>query len=96
MPKIWSRHIINIIKSEKMKTSQITKLLMTGASVAALSLTACATKTQTGAAVGAGTGALLGQAIGGNTGATLAGAAVGGLVGGAIGNNEEKKDREGR
>jgi hypothetical protein len=96
MPKIWSRHIINIIKSEKMKTSQITKLLITGATVATLSITGCATKTQTGAAVGAGTGALVGQAIGGSTGATLAGAAIGGLAGGAIGHNEEKKDQEGR
>lgn len=83
--------IINIID---MKTSRITKLLVTGASVAALSLTSCATKTQTGAAVGATSGALLGQAIGGDTGSTLAGAAVGGLVGGAIGKHQENKDNE--
>lgn len=79
------------MKEYKMK--RVKTVILAGATVAALSLSGCATKTQTGAAIGAGTGALVGQAIGRNTGATIAGAAVGGLAGAAIGNNEEKKSR---
>jgi outer membrane protein OmpA-like peptidoglycan-associated protein len=68
----------------------------------ALTMSGCATKSQTGALVGTGIGAAvgagLGQAIGGNTSATLigaaAGAAAGGLAGAAIGNYMDKQEAD--
>lgn len=76
------------------------KTLVVSASILALAMTGCATKTQTGALVGTGVGAAvgagLGQAIGRNTSSTLigaaAGAAVGGLAGSAIGNYMDKQE----
>ncbi len=70
------------------------------ASIVAMGLTGCATKTQTGTLVGTGIGAAvgagLGQAIGHSTSATLigaaAGAAAGGLTGAAIGNYMDKQE----
>jgi len=68
----------------------------------ALTMSGCATKTQTGALVGTGVGAAvgagLGQAIGGSTSATLigaaAGAAAGGLAGTAIGRYMDKQESD--
>ncbi len=68
----------------------------------ALTVSGCATKTQTGALVGTGVGAAvgagLGQAIGRSTSATLigaaAGAVAGGLVGTAIGDYMDKQEAE--
>jgi outer membrane protein OmpA-like peptidoglycan-associated protein len=68
----------------------------------ALTVSGCATKTQTGALVGTGVGAAvgagLGQAIGRSTSATLigaaAGAAAGGLAGAAIGNYMDKQEAD--
>jgi len=68
----------------------------------ALTMSGCATKTQTGALVGTGVGAAvgagLGQAIGGSTSATLigaaAGAAAGGLAGTAIGRYMDKQEAD--
>jgi outer membrane protein OmpA-like peptidoglycan-associated protein len=76
------------------------KRIVTFASIVAISLAGCATKTQTGALVGTGVGAAvgagLGQAIGKSTSATLigaaAGAAAGGLAGAAIGNYMDKQE----
>jgi outer membrane protein OmpA-like peptidoglycan-associated protein len=76
------------------------KRLIIGTTIVALSLTGCATKTQTGALVGTGVGAAvgagLGQAIGHSTSATLigaaAGAVAGGLAGGAIGNYMDRQE----
>jgi len=76
------------------------KKLLVWASILAMALVGCATKTQTGALVGTGIGAAvgagLGQAIGRNTSATLigaaAGAAAGGLAGSAIGNYMDKQE----
>jgi len=76
------------------------KKLVIWASILAMPLAGCATKTQTGALVGTGLGAAvgagLGQAIGHSTSATLigaaAGAAAGGLAGGAIGNYMDKQE----
>jgi outer membrane protein OmpA-like peptidoglycan-associated protein len=68
----------------------------------ALTMSGCATKTQTGALVGTGVGAAvgagLGQAIGGSTSATLigaaAGAAAGGLAGTAIGRYMDRQEAD--
>lgn len=68
----------------------------------ALTVSGCATRTQTGAAVGTGVGAAvgagLGQAIGRSTSATLigaaAGAVAGGLTGAAIGNYMDKQEQD--
>ena len=76
------------------------KKLIIGTSIVALSLTGCATKTQTGGLIGTGVGAAvgagLGQAIGHSTSATLigatAGAVAGGLAGSAIGNYMDKQE----
>jgi outer membrane protein OmpA-like peptidoglycan-associated protein len=78
------------------------KKLIVWTALVALTLSGCATKTQTGALVGTGVGAAvgagLGQAIGGSTSATLigaaAGAAAGGLAGAAIGNYMDKQEQE--
>lgn len=63
-----------------------------------LSLTNCATKSQTGAVVGGAGGAVVGGAIGHATGNTAAGAiigaAAGGIVGGIIGAEMDKQARE--
>jgi len=68
----------------------------------AMTMTGCATKSQTGALVGTGVGAAvgagLGQAIGGSTSATLigaaAGAAAGGLAGSAIGRYMDRQEAD--
>jgi len=68
----------------------------------ALTVSGCATKTQTGALVGTGVGAAvgagLGQAIGRSTSATLigaaAGAVAGGLAGTAIGHYMDKQEAD--
>jgi len=78
------------------------KKLIIGASIAALSLSGCATNSQTGTLVGTGVGAAvgagLGQAIGHSTSATLigaaAGAAAGGLTGYAIGHYMDKQEQD--
>ena len=57
-----------------------------------LTLTACATQSQTGALVGAVLGAAVGKAVGGRDGA-LAGAAIGALIGGGIGANMDAADK---
>jgi outer membrane protein OmpA-like peptidoglycan-associated protein len=57
--------------------------LLTSAS--ALSLTACASKTATGAVVGAAGGAVIGGGIGAAAGSTAKGAIIGAVVGGAAG-----------
>ena len=61
-------------------------------------ITACATRTQTGALVGAGGGAVVGAVIGnaaGNTAAgTIIGAAVGGAAGAIIGNYMDRQAEE--
>ncbi len=76
------------------------KKIVICASIIAMAMAGCATKTQTGALVGTGIGAAvgagLGQAIGHSTSATLigaaAGAAAGGLTGAAIGNYMDKQE----
>ena len=78
------------------------KKLIIGTSIVALSLSGCATQSQTGTLVGTGVGAAvgagLGQAIGHSTSATLigaaAGAAAGGLTGYAIGHYMDKQEEE--
>ena len=72
---------------------KVNLLFITIISVGLLSLTGCATKTETGALIGAGAGALAGQAIGGNTSSTVIGAGVGAIAGAAIGEHQENKDR---
>jgi outer membrane protein OmpA-like peptidoglycan-associated protein len=67
-------------------------------SVAAITITSCATKSQTGAVVGAAGGAVVGGVIGHATGSTAAGviigAAAGGIVGGIIGAEMDKQAKE--
>jgi uncharacterized protein YcfJ len=70
-------------------------------SLVALSLPACATKAQTGAAIGAGAGALGGAIIGHNSGrhagtGAVIGAGAGALGGYLIGNEMDKSDAEER
>ena len=57
-------------------------------------LTACETKTGTGALAGAGVGALAGGLIGGNATGALIGAGVGALAGGLIGAALDEQDRK--
>lgn len=63
-----------------------------------LTLTNCATKSQTGAVVGGAGGAVIGGVIGHSTGNTAAGAiigaAAGGIVGGIIGAEMDKQAKE--
>jgi len=76
--------------------------LVIGVSLLALTVSGCATKTQTGGLVGTGVGAAvgagLGQAIGRSTSSTLigaaAGAVVGGLAGTAIGRYMDKQESD--
>ncbi|MES2125179.1 MAG: OmpA family protein [Gemmatimonadota bacterium] len=56
-----------------------------GLTVAILLVSACATKSQTGAVIGAGGGAVVGGAIGKAAGSTTKGAIIGAVVGGAAG-----------
>ncbi|MHC1697803.1 MAG: OmpA family protein [Geobacteraceae bacterium] len=78
------------------------KKLVICVSLLALTMSGCATKTQTGGMVGTGVGAAvgagLGQAIGRSTSATLigaaAGAVAGGLAGTAIGRYMDKQEAD--
>jgi uncharacterized protein YcfJ len=61
--------------------------------VAALLLTSCETKTQSGALIGGGSGAIIGGAVGGGQGALIGGAV--GVIGGAlIGSALDDADRQ--
>ena len=62
--------------------------------IALLALSACATRSQSGAAIGGAVGAIAGQAIGHNTECTLIGAGVGTMLGYLIGNEMDKYDRQ--
>lgn len=66
-------------------------VILTALSLMAVTISGCATHTQTGTLAGAGVGALIGQAIGRNTGGTLIGAGIGAGVGYLIGNDSDKK-----
>jgi len=65
-------------------------------SVAALTMTACATQEQTGRLLGGAAGAAAGSQVGDGTGrtvATIGGAILGAVIGGAIGGRMDDNDR---
>ena len=65
-------------------------------SVAALTMTACATQEQTGRLLGGAAGAAAGSQVGDGTGrtvATIGGAILGAVLGGAIGGRMDDNDR---
>jgi len=68
------------------------------AAVSVITITSCATKSQTGAVVGAAGGAVVGGVVGHAAGSTAAGviigAAAGGIVGGIIGAEMDKQAKE--
>jgi len=79
---------------ERYRVRSITLLL----AAAALGISGCATKAQTGAVVGAAGGAVVGGAIGKAAGSTAKGAIIGAVVGGAagaiIGHEMDKQAKE--
>lgn len=72
------------------------KVKLLACAVAALMMTACATRQESGALIGAGAGAIIGNQFGSGVGrvaATAAGAVVGGLIGSEIGRSLDEEDR---
>ena len=66
-------------------------------SLAAMVMTGCATREQTGQVVGGAAGAAAGTQVGGGSGrtiATIGGAIVGAVVGGAVGSRMDDDDRQ--
>ncbi|XAH25603.1 glycine zipper 2TM domain-containing protein [Xylophilus sp. GW821-FHT01B05] len=69
-----------------------TKLLLSAAAAALISLTGCANNQQLGTGTGAVLGGVAGNALFGGTAGTVGGAAAGALIGNEVGRRQDNKN----